>query len=90
MIEEKLDFKNIEDQETLDHSQPPIKKKLNSASDPIKIYDQKQSEISYKQLSQMEKEKVLSELLFQSALNNIKKQVKFCVQNLKQFKKKFF
>jgi hypothetical protein len=41
--------------------------------DPIKIFDQKLTEVSYKALNFFEKQKVLTELLFQSALNNLKK-----------------
>ena len=48
-----------------------VKPKTND--DQIKIFDTAHHEVSYKSLTQIEKEKVLSELLFQSALNNIKK-----------------
>lgn len=41
--------------------------------DPIKIFDQKLTEVSYKALNFFEKQKVLTELLFQSALNNLKR-----------------
>ena len=66
-------MKNAEDSSELEHRAPPVKKKVVTLQqDPIKIYDAKQSEVSYKLLTQYEKEKVLSEILFQSALNNIK------------------
>jgi hypothetical protein len=45
--------------------------KDQSSQDPIKIYDNEFDEISYNSLSLNEKQKVLSELLFQSALKNI-------------------
>ncbi len=41
--------------------------------DPIKIFDQRSNEVSYKSLNISEKERVLSELLFNSALKNISK-----------------
>ena len=51
------------------------KKKKSAKAEPIKIIDpQLEAEISYKSLATEEKEKVLSELLFHSALNNIKQQ----------------
>ena len=45
--------------------------KEQSSQDPIKIYANEFDEVSYKSLSLNEKQKVLSELLFQSALKNI-------------------
>jgi len=51
------------------------KKKKSAKDEPIKIFDPRhESEINYKNLATDEKEKVLSELLFQSALENIKQQ----------------
>ena len=45
--------------------------KLLLDSDPIKITDQEGVELSYSTLDVDEKEKVLGDLLFQSALQNI-------------------
>jgi hypothetical protein len=42
--------------------------------DPIKIFDENQNEINYKNLNIDEKQEVLAELLFHSVLNNIKNQ----------------
>jgi hypothetical protein len=42
--------------------------------DPIKIFDENQNEINYKNLNMDEKQEVLAELLFHSVLNNIKNQ----------------
>jgi hypothetical protein len=42
-----------------------------SKTEPIKVYDQKEKEVAYKLLSNTEKQKVLSELLFHGALSNI-------------------
>lgn len=50
-------------------------KRKSARTEPIKIYDpQHQSQVDYKSLATEEKEKVLSELLFHSALNNIRQQ----------------
>ncbi len=64
-------------------------KRKSARTEPIKIYDpQHQShEVDYKSLATEEKEKVLSELLFHSALNNIKQQnlvkkIFFCLKSL--------
>ncbi|CAF0718314.1 unnamed protein product [Brachionus calyciflorus] len=55
----------------LDQKQKEIDSKTHD--DPIKIFNPKEEEISYKSLDQNEKQKVLSELLFHSVLNNINK-----------------
>jgi len=47
--------------------------------DPIKVFDADQNEIMYKNLDLGEKEKVLSQLLFHSAMNNILEMVKICL-----------
>ena len=50
-------------------------KRKSARTEPIKIFDPHQhSQLDYKTLATEEKEKVLSELLFHSALNNIKQQ----------------
>lgn len=54
--------------------------------DPIKVYDEKNAEISYKILSFNEKQKVLSELLFHGVLNNMKNH-RIVGENIKIFKK---
>jgi hypothetical protein len=55
-------------------SQPPPQTKVNIINpDPIKIFDQRANEVSYKSLNMNEKQRVLSELLFNSALKNISK-----------------
>ena len=60
--------------ENVNDLESPLKRIKN---DPIKIYNQNQEEVSYKMLDPVEKERVLSELLFHSAMNNIIKMVRY-------------
>ncbi len=73
-------YQSVEDDE---QSYIPNAKKTKAAPvktvvpDAIKVYDSNQNEINYKDLEMNEKEKVLSELLFHSAMNNIMEMVIF-------------
>lgn len=60
-------------QNKIENNDPIVIKNKLIHEDPIKIFDQKLTEVSYKALNFFEKQKVLTELLFQSALNNLKK-----------------
>lgn len=55
--------------------QPKSKKKKSALRDPIKVFDEQHKEVSYKNLATEEKEKVLSQILFHSAMNNIMEMV---------------
>ena len=58
--------------------------------DPIKIFDQTSKEVAYKSLNISEKQRVLSELLFNSALKNISKnRIVNMIFRVKHFKKYF-
>ena len=50
-----------------------VRKRKLLTDDPIKIFDHKLTEVSYRALSFADKQRVLTELLFKTALNNLKR-----------------
>ena len=64
-------FNHLDSYNSIEDDEKPYKPKKKRQADPIKIYDENSDEVSYRNLENDEKEKVLSQLLFHSAMNNI-------------------
>ena len=68
-------------QSLVDDERPYSPKKAKKAvdEDPIKVYTADEKELIYSKLGMEEKEKVLSTLLYNSAMKNIMQMVRFAV-----------